>query len=215
MFTGLVEETGKVRSVGRNTGSLRLEIECVSILDDLSLGDSVSIEGACQTVVSLVKGGFTVDTLAETLKKTTLGSLGPGSRVNLERAVRPSDRLGGHLVQGHVDGTGTIESFRRTGENVYLTVKLPESLLRYCISQGSVAISGVSLTIAELTPTGIVINIIPETWKRTSLEVRTRGDAVNIEVDMIAKYIERLFPGCSAGRLTADNLIQWGYGGKK
>jgi riboflavin synthase len=212
MFTGLVEETGTVHAVHRRNTSLRLEIACTRVLEDLSPGDSISIEGACQTVVHNDTGGFAVDTLAETLRKTTLGRLRPGDRVNLERAVRVGDRLGGHLVQGHVDGVGVIESLRQNDNNIYLSLSLDRSLHRYCISEGSIAVAGISLTIAACTGKGVTINIIPETWNRTTLRYRSIGDPVNIETDLIARYVEQLFPGRTA-TLHKDTLSQWGYGG--
>ena len=235
MFTGLVEEIGTVRSTARRAAYLRLFVECTSILDDLREGDSVSINGACQTAVAVHKDGFAVDSLAETLKKTTFGRLSVGSRVNLERALRVGDRLGGHMVQGHVDGLGTVEEVRLAGANVYLAVGLSGELHRYCIAEGSIAIDGVSLTIAELSATGVRVNIIPETWRRTALREVKEGDAVNIEVDVLARYVERLLGaggdtttaagGGSGGvaspprggragtNINRDLLEQWGYGG--
>jgi riboflavin synthase len=214
MFTGLVEELGTVRQTQRRGDYLRLQIDCTTVLDGLRTGDSVSIEGACQTVVRLDDSGFAVDTLAETLRKTTLGGFAVGTRVNLERALRLSDRLGGHLVQGHVDGVGVIESVVRSGKNIYLTVGLEPKLLRYCVSEGSIAVNGISLTIASMTRSGVSINIIPETWNRTSLQNRKAADAVNIEVDILARYVERLLPAHTGTALNADKLNQWGYGGK-
>lgn len=223
MFTGLVEEVGTVRGAARRGDSMRLEIGCAKILDDLRAGDSVSIDGACQTAVAVSPDGFTVDTLAETLRKATLGSLRRGSHVNLERALRVGDRLGGHLVQGHVDGVGTVASIDRSDRNVYLTVRLDDHLLRYCVSEGSIAINGISLTIASMTDDAVRVNVIPETWSRTNLQERSAGDAVNIEVDVLARYVERLMPNTDAAsgaakttqnsRLTAGALLQWGYGG--
>lgn len=219
MFTGLVEEVGTVRSVRRLGDSLRLAVNCSTVLEGVRTGDSISIDGACQTVVSHDASGFAVDTLAESLRKTTLGSLSVGSPVNLERALRLGDRLGGHIVQGHVDGTGTIRAIERSNRNIYLSVDLDDRLSRYCVSEGSISVSGISLTIAALTATGVTINVIPETWDRTSLRSRVAGDAVNIEVDVLARYLERLVGSNEnsnkkpSGTLRAEQLIQWGYGG--
>jgi riboflavin synthase len=152
----------------------------------------VSIDGACQTVTDLDESGFSIETLGVSLQKTTLGRLARGHKVNLERAVTPQSRFGGHLVQGHVDGLGRITAIRRRGHNIYLEVVLPESLARYCISEGSVAIDGVSLTIAELRGVRITMNISPTTWDHTVLRYRSTGDHVNIEVDVMARYAERL-----------------------
>lgn len=223
MFTGLVEEVGSVRSAARHGDYMRLEIGCGVVTEDLRTGDSVSIDGACQTAVAVSAHGFAVDTLAETLRKTTLGSLRRGSRVNLERALRVGDRLGGHLVQGHVDGVGTVAGIDRAERNVYLTVRLADPLLRYCVSEGSIAINGTSLTIAEIDGEAIRVNVIPETWTRTNLQHLSAGEPVNVEVDVLARYVERLMP--TAGRerdrtndtpssnLDPGTLLQWGYGG--
>lgn len=220
MFTGLIEEVGTVRRMRRHGNSLRLEITCSTVLDGLRTGDSISIEGACQTVVSVDKTSFAVDTLGETLRKTSLGGFNTGSPVNLERALRVGDRLGGHLVQGHVDGTGTIRQIERSDRNVYIDIEIPARLLRYCVSEGSIAVDGISLTIASMTKTGVRLNIIPETWQRTSLKHRSVGDAVNIETDLVARYVERLLPGNGAGHggttetFGVAELARWGYGGQ-
>ncbi len=192
MFTGLVEEIGSVRRVEAGSEYRKITIDASRVLDDLALGDSISVDGACQTVTDIDTGGFAVETLATSLQKTTLGRLARGSQVNLERAVTPQSRFGGHLVQGHVDGLGRISGLRRRGHNVYLEVILPDELARYCISEGSVALDGTSLTIAELRGTRITMNIIPTTWDHTVLRQRSVGDHVNVEVDMMARYAERL-----------------------
>jgi len=200
MFTGLVEELGTVRSVSRRGDYQELWVDARRVMDDLAYGDSISINGACQTVTRRDEIGFAVDTLAESLKKTALGGLGRGAEVNLERAVTPSTRLGGHLVQGHVDGVARVTEVRRQGENIYFGVLLPEELARYCISEGSIAIDGVSLTIAELRGTRLRMNIIPTTWNDTALRNRRVGEQVNIEVDVIARYAERLLGPQFGGR---------------
>ncbi len=192
MFTGLVEEIGSVRRVEAGSEYRKITVDASQVLDDLALGDSISVDGACQTVTDIDTGGFAVETLATSLQKTTLGRLARGSQVNLERAVTPQSRFGGHLVQGHVDGLGRISGLRRRGHNVYLEVILPDELARYCISEGSVALDGTSLTIAELRGTRITMNIIPTTWDHTVLRQRSVGDHVNVEVDMMARYAERL-----------------------
>ncbi len=217
MFTGLVEEVGTVRHVRRRGEYLRLQVNCSTVLAGLRTGDSVSIDGACQTAVAVDPAGFAVDTLAETLRKTTFGSLVPGATVNLERALRVGDRLGGHIVQGHVDGVGILASIERSNRNIYLSVDLDPALLRYCVSEGSIAISGISLTIATLTERGVKVNIIPETWKRTSLRDRRVGDPVNIEVDILARYVERLLPSQNQTKSSLDvtTLARWEYGGEQ
>ena len=192
MFTGLVEEVGAVRSTQRRGDYQELWVNAATVLDDLNRGDSISIDGACQTVTAIDANGFAVETLAVSLKKTTLGALSKGSPVNLERALTPRTRMGGHFVQGHVDGTGRVSKLQRRGENIYLEVTLPANLARYCISEGSIAIDGVSLTIADLRGTRVTINVIPTTWNDTALRERSVGYYVNIEVDVLARYVERL-----------------------
>lgn len=192
MFTGLVEEIGTIRSVSHSSDYQELWVNAHRVLDDLRRGDSISINGACQTVTALDDNGFAVETLGESLKKTTLGSGGRGTELNLERAVTPSTRLGGHLVQGHVDGVARVSQVRRQGANIYFEVIVLEHLARYCISEGSVALDGVSLTIAQLRGTRLVINIIPTTWNDTALRNRRAGSYVNVEVDVMARYAERL-----------------------
>ncbi|MFW5827296.1 MAG: riboflavin synthase [Alkalispirochaeta sp.] len=196
MFTGLVEEIGTVRAV-RGGGSYQtIQIAAETVLEDTRVGDSISIDGACQTVTRIASGAFEVETLAVSLQKTTLGRYRAGRRVNLERSLTPETRMGGHIVQGHVDGVGTVATVREDGKNVYFSVVVPANLARYCIGEGSIAIDGTSLTIAELTDHGtsttITVNVIPATWRTTVLADRVAGDPVNLEVDVLARYVERL-----------------------
>ncbi|MFP4153066.1 MAG: riboflavin synthase [Alkalispirochaeta sp.] len=195
MFTGLVEETGTVRSVHRRGRYQLIEIAAVTILEGTRVGDSIAVDGACQTVSKIDSDRFFVEALDATLTKTTLGEYRTGRRVHLERALAVGDRLGGHLVQGHVDGTGRVSSVRQDGENVYLRIGLPDHLLKYCVAEGSIAVDGVSLTIAGLADPEIEINVIPTTWRETVFPERRVGDAVNLEVDLLARYVERLLSG--------------------
>ena len=212
MFTGLVEEIGTVVSVRGGGVYRRITVAAKTVVADTREGDSISIDGACQTVVALDPCGFTVEALAETLRKTTLSRLRTGHRVNLERAVTPSTRLGGHLVQGHVEGVATVSAVRRMGENVYLRLRLPSGLHRYCLAQGSIAVDGVSLTIADMNEHDVAINVIPTTWERTALADRAAGDGVNVETDVLARYVERLIqPQAATGGLTVAQLQKWGY----
>ncbi|MDZ7794459.1 MAG: riboflavin synthase [Spirochaetia bacterium] len=192
MFTGLVEEVGVVGRVNRRGVYQLLRINAQKVLDDLKLGDSVAVNGVCQTVTELHADGFSVETLEVSLQKTSLGSLKAGSRVNLERALQAGARMGGHVVQGHVDGLARITAVQRRGENVYVELVLPQELARYCVSEGSVAVEGISLTIAALRGSRITLNVIPTTWRETVLSDRRQGDRVNIEVDIMARYVERL-----------------------
>jgi riboflavin synthase len=201
MFTGIVEELGEVVSLDSLTDSVRLTVRGPVVSDDVALGDSIAVNGCCLTVAEQVPGGFTADVMAESLDKTSLGELGPGSPVNLERAVVAHARLGGHIVQGHVDGTGMILSRSPSEHWDVVTISLPPSLARYVASKGSIAVDGVSLTVSALTdgdePT-FSVSLIPTTLARTTLGHKVPGQRVNLEVDVIAKYVERLLGAAEA-----------------
>jgi riboflavin synthase len=184
MFTGLVQATGTV--AGLEGGRLRVDGRL-----DLHEGDSVAVNGVCLTATQVADDGFSADVVEETLRRSSLGSLGVGDRVNLELPLRASDRLGGHIVQGHVDGVGTVES---VGDDGVLRVATPPELLRYVVEKGSIAIDGVSLTVAEVDDEGLAVALIPETLERTTLGAAQPGRPVNIEVDVVAKYVEKLVP---------------------
>ncbi len=192
MFTGIVEEIGTVRHVGATRSGSRLEIACVRVLDRLSVDDSIDVAGACLTVVDRDDRGFACDVVPETLARTTLGTLLRGSRVNLERAATPATALGGHLVQGHVDGTAKHIARRSEGAGARLRFALPKTLARYIVLKGFITIDGVSLTIAALRRTYFEVALIPHTAERTTLGALAIGEAVNLEVDIVAKYVERL-----------------------
>lgn len=192
MFTGIIEELGSIRSAGWNGGGMRIEISASVVTDGTADGDSIAVNGVCLTALDVRREGFAADVSQETLDRTTLSRLGVGSRVNLERAVTPSTRLGGHIVQGHVDGRGEfLSATERAG---FWTVKIgfPPEMARYLIYKGSVAVEGISLTIAKLDERSFDIAIIPKTWDMTNLPTLTPGDAVNLEADVIAKYVERM-----------------------
>lgn len=191
MFTGLVEATGKVTHIQNLGDQARYTIE-LPFQKELALGDSVATNGCCLTVASLENGSVSFDVLSQTLKVTSLGQLKEGSIVNLERALRPSDRLGGHFVQGHVDGTGEIADLSQHGQDHRFEVKLPASIHKYCIDKGSLAVDGISLTIAELTADSAVFWITPHTFEHTHLSAAKPGDKVNLEADLLAKYTEKL-----------------------
>ena len=183
MFTGIVEEMGRIR---RRDGA-RFEIEATTVLDGLALGDSVSHNGVCLTVVDLLDGGYGVDVVDETLARSNLGELADGDPINLERPVRLIDRLGGHLVQGHVDGVGEVVSAAPD-----LRVRIPASLSRYIVEKGSITVDGCSLTVVDATDGEFTVAVIPHTMEITTLGCRSVGDRVNLEVDVVAKYVERL-----------------------
>jgi riboflavin synthase len=193
MFTGIVEELGHVRAVVANTGGARIEIDAHTVLDDATLGASIAVNGCCLTVVELGDGYWAADAVVETLARTNLGDLSPGAAVNLERPVRLADRLGGHLVQGHVDGTGTVRARTREPDgSERFAFAAPAEVLRYVVHKGSITVDGISLTVAAVSDEGFDVAVIPHTLAVTTLGTRAAGDRVNLEVDLVAKYVERL-----------------------
>jgi len=200
MFTGIVEELGRVRGLRRD-GPARLEVEARAVVADATVGASIAVNGCCLTVVEVDDAGFVVDLAPETLDRSTLGGLEPGDPVNLERPVRLADRLGGHLVQGHVDGVGTVAG--RTAErdgSVRLTVAATPGLLRHVVEKGSVTVDGVSLTVTAVADDRFEVALIPHTLAVTTLGARQPGDGVNLETDLVAKYVERLLDPAALGR---------------
>lgn len=195
MFTGIIEELGTVKSISKGADSAVIQARAAEVSKDLKKGDSVSVNGVCLTVVELGNEAFSAEVMAETLRMTNLGGLKRGDRVNLERALRPTDRLGGHLVSGHIDGVGRIKSVAREDIALVFTIGAPEEVLRYIIRKGSIAVDGISLTVVDFDQSGFRVSIIPHTASLTTLGIRKVGDSVNLESDMIAKYVERLFPG--------------------
>jgi riboflavin synthase len=192
MFTGIIEELGSVRSVVRAGGGVRMEISAEIVTGGTADGDSIAVNGVCLTALNIAADGFSADVSRETLDRSTLGRLGAGSRVNLERAVTPSTRLGGHIVQGHVDGRGRFISATQEGDFWTVRIGFPADMGRYFVYKGSVAIEGISLTIAKLNDADLEIAVIPKTWELTNLSSLKPGDEVNLEVDVIAKYVERM-----------------------
>ena len=206
MFTGIVEELGRVVRLETVEDSARLTVEAPTVTQDVSLGDSVSVNGCCLTVTAVHGSTFTADLMAETLTRTTLGSQAPGDPVNLERALRASDRLGGHIVQGHVDATAEVLDHHRGEHWDLLRIGLPQEIARYVVVKGSVALDGVSLTVVDVVDVSntldaspapgagasLSVGLIPETLRRTTLGTRRPGERVNLEVDVLAKYAERL-----------------------
>ncbi len=195
MFTGIIEELGTVKAVNKGRESAALEIGAEKVVEGLNLGDSVAVNGVCLTVIDFGRSGFSAEVMAETLRKSNLGKLKSGDRVNLERAMRLGDRLGGHLVAGHVDATGTIKSTVREDIATVFTVEAPDEILRYVIDKGSVAIDGISLTIVDYDKKSFRVSIIPHTASQTTLGFKKSGDTVNLEADMLAKFVERLLAG--------------------
>ena len=192
MFTGIIEELGKVHSVEQRGENARIVIEAKTVLGGTNQGDSIAVSGVCLTALDLQPASFAADVSKETLARTTLGSLKPGSPVNLERSVTAETRLGGHMVQGHVDGRGQLLSVEDHGESWTVRFSFPPEIARYLVFKGSVAVEGISLTIAGLTDDSFDVAIIPKTWEVTNLSSLKPGDPVNLEVDVIGKYVERL-----------------------
>jgi riboflavin synthase len=196
VFTGIVEELGKVRAVVPNATGAQLEIEATQVLEDARIGDSIAVNGCCLTVVVLNAGSFVVDAVQETLARTRIGDLRVGDRVNLERSVRLADRLGGHLVQGHIDGVGTlIDREAQADGSLLVRITAAPDVLRYVVYKGSIAVDGISLTVAALDETSFSIALIPHTQAVTTIGFAKGGDRVNLEVDVLAKYVERLLSG--------------------
>ncbi len=192
MFTGIVEEMGAVTACDRSLAGTKLTVMASAVLSDLAIGHSISVNGVCLTAVACSDRDFSVEISPESLAVTTLGQLVPGAPVNLERAMKLTERIGGHLVSGHVDGIGTIRSRQPTGNAVVLAIEAPEAVLRYCITKGSITVDGISLTINEVAPHTFAVAIIPHTAKVTTLGLKQVGDTVNLESDLIGKYVERL-----------------------
>jgi riboflavin synthase len=192
MFTGLVEEIGTIAAIAPTDGGLRLAVRADVVRDGLAIGDSVAVNGACLTAVELHPDGFVVDAVAETLRRTTLGDAQTGDRVNLERALVVGARLGGHLVQGHIDATGAVVDAAAEGEGWILRIDAEPAVVRYVVDKGSIAVDGVSLTVVGRDGTGLTIALIPHTIAATTLGPERVGSRVNLEVDLVAKYIEAL-----------------------
>jgi riboflavin synthase len=200
VFTGIVEELGEVTAVENLGDASRFRLRGPVVTEGAKHGDSIAVNGVCLTVVEHEGDEFTADVMAETLKRSSLGALAPGSRVNLERPVAVGARLGGHIVQGHVDGTGTV-LHRAPSENWELvTVSLPADLARYVVAKGSITVDGISLTVVDAGPDRFTVSLIPTTLALTTLGLKQPGDPVNLEVDIVAKYVERLTAHQEAGR---------------
>ncbi len=196
MFTGIVEETGKVISFEERESAWRLVLEAHEVAKDLQMGDSVAVNGCCLTAVAFSEDRIEFDLLEESVRLTSINGIGSGGKVNLERALLPSSRMGGHFVSGHVDGTGVIEAIEPRGKDFFFRIKPPTESLRYIVHKGCITVDGISLTVAEVDDAGFAIWLIPHTMEVTNLHTKKVGDLVNLEYDLIAKYVEKLFaPG--------------------
>lgn len=192
MFTGIIEETGKVEAVAKGSNSAVITIAADKVLEDTKIGDSIAVNGVCLTVTSISGRKFNADVMAETLRRSSLGSLKHGSKVNLERAMAANGRFGGHIVSGHIDGVGVISSFEKEDNAVWVEIETPAKILRYIVEKGSITIDGISLTVAKLTDSSFAVSVIPHTGEETTLLNRNPGDIVNLENDIVGKYVERL-----------------------
>ncbi|HKW97957.1 MAG TPA: riboflavin synthase [Bryobacteraceae bacterium] len=193
MFTGIIEELGTVETLVQQAAGARLRVKCAQVLSDLKPGSSIAVNGVCLTAVETGRDSFAADLAPETLRRSNLGDLAAGTRVNLERPLAPTDRLSGHIVQGHVDGTGEFVSLEALGdENWWLRIRVPQELDRYLVFKGSIAIDGISLTIASLESRLLGVTIIPHTYRSTTLGTHRPGDLVNLECDVLAKHVEKL-----------------------
>lgn len=192
MFTGIVEEIGKVQNIKKNVKSFVLTIEGNKIFEDINIGDSISVNGVCLTVTTFTNNSFTADVMYETMSRSSLGQLKNGSHVNLERAMTANGRFGGHIVSGHIDGTGKIIKIEKDDNAIWYTIAVKDNLMKYIVEKGSIAIDGISLTIAKVTVDNFSVSIIPHTVQETILSHRSDGDIVNIENDVIGKYVEKL-----------------------
>jgi riboflavin synthase len=214
MFTGIVEEIGKIEKTKPIAGGFSIQINAEKVLEDIKVNDSVCIDGVCLTVTEISNNSFWIDAVGATLDKSTFNQIHQNDLVNLERSVKLNDRLGGHLVQGHVNGVGKISELKKLGENYLLKIFVPENLEKYIIKEGSIAINGVSLTIVDLDKNEISISIIPHTWSNTNFKNKKINDKVNIEIDILAKYVEKFLANHgnkSDNKITEGWLKELGY----
>jgi riboflavin synthase len=212
MFTGLIQETGQIAAVRQRGGKTRITISARSTPRELKLGDSVAVSGVCLTAVAIGRKDFSADLAEETLQRTSLGNLKKGSTVNLELPARPQDRLGGHVVQGHVDGVGKLLRLEKIKgrDDWRLVVEIPQAIAKYVVPQGSISVEGISLTVARIESNQIEVAIIPHTYEATNLRSLRAGSPVNIEVDVLAKYAEKLHKEVPA-KLTVEGLVKQGF----
>ncbi len=212
MFTGIIEEMGTVRSVRMGAKSCVLTVNAETVLSDVQIGDSIAVNGTCLTVCSFDAESFSADVMPETMRRTNLGLLRCGSKVNLERAMAANGRFGGHIVSGHIDGTGRIASMKKDDNAVWVTITADVPVLRYIVEKGSVAIDGISLTVARVSHSDFAVSVIPHTGAETTLLQKRVGDLLNLECDIIGKYVEKLCGSQQkSGGITAEFLAQHGF----
>lgn len=209
MFTGIIEEVGEVTAIKRGAKSCELSIRGSIIFDDLKIGDSVAVNGVCLTATSIKGNIFTADVMAETVRRSNIGMLKNGSNVNLERAMAANGRFGGHIVSGHIDGVGFVQSLVREDNAVWVTITADDAIMRYIVEKGSVAIDGISLTVAKVYSDAFAVSVIPHTASQTTLLSRRAGDRVNLECDIVGKYVEKLTG--KTGTITEDFLKKYNF----
>ena len=208
MFTGIIEEIGTIRRIEHGAKGARLTIQAKTVLEDTRIGDSIATNGVCLTVVSMTGDSFSADVMAESLRRSSLGTLQGGSPVNLERAMAANGRFGGHIVSGHIDGVGTVRAVRRDDNAVWYTIDAPPEVLRYVVEKGSVTVDGISLTVARVDARSFAISAIPHTVAQTVLRDRRPGDLVDLEADIIGKYVEKLLRPHAAGAAGGGTLTR-------
>lgn len=215
MFTGIIEETGEICEIKKETLSARIKVRCRKVLEGTNVGDSIAVNGICLTVTSLAKDGFTADVMAETMRRSSLSGLKVPGKVNLERAMAADGRFGGHIVSGHIDGTGQVQQVRQEENAVWYTIAANPQLLRYIVEKGSVALDGVSLTVAKVTKGEFQVSVVPHTRQETTLAGKGAGSIVNIECDVIGKYVEKLLSAPNApqqeSKISENFLMEHGF----
>ncbi len=212
MFTGIIEEVGTVQTIQHSGNSSFIKIQAEKVLEDVHIGDSIAVNGVCLTVTESDRNTFRADVMNETLDRSSLGSLKKGSPINLERAMSANGRFGGHIVSGHIDGTGTVSAIKNDGIAVWYTINTTPEIMRYIIEKGSVAIDGISLTVAKVTDSSFSVSIIPHTAEQTVLSYKKTGDIVNLENDIVGKYVEKLIcPDSRKSNISVDFLAKNGF----
>jgi riboflavin synthase len=213
LFTGIIEEVGEVANITHHKHKRRVTITSSRLVRELKPGDSISVSGVCLTAVDIAKKGFSADLAQETWDRTSFSRIKPGSLVNLELPVRADGRLGGHIVQGHVDGIGSVRAFEKNtdADDYWLTIEIPAGLSRYAVLKGSICIEGISLTVAKLDGINVSVAIIPHTVRATNLQSLKNGDPVNLEMDVIAKYVEKMMSPGKSSNITIEKLVEQGF----
>jgi len=211
MFTGIIEEIGKIRNIKTGSDTCILTVTAEKILSDVHIGDSIAVNGTCLTVCAFDKNSFSADVMPETMRRTNLGDLKSGSPVNLERAMSANGRFGGHIVSGHIDGTGQIKSLKKESNAVWVQISAKPEILKYIVEKGSIAIDGISLTVAKITSQDFSVSVIPHTGEETTLLHKKPGEIVNLECDIIAKYVEKLCSFQKSDGISINFLAEHGF----